>query len=186
MKFLKNYKIFESTSGNAFTEMRGIMDDIDDICNDARDDGFVVDIEPTDEIHLKLVGLFRKASIESRKTAPPITVKFTKDEFSMSEIKDTIDRLAGYMRDERFDCEIEYISLLAARSGIVSMKKPLSKKIRYEDLKPGDFSDEYIRKLKEIKLIFDVDPLHVLDIVNSRTKVSPEVRNILNKFGKRE
>jgi hypothetical protein len=160
---------------NAFTEIQNIMDDINDICDDARDDGFVVEVKPDNEIHMKIIGLYRKASIESRKTAEPISVTFTKDEFSVSEIKDVIDRLAGYMRSENFDCQVQYISLLAARAGSVSMRKPLSKKISYEEFKsyltnPDDFtfSDEYIRKLKEIKLIFDVDPLHILDIINTR------------------
>lgn len=176
---------------NTFTEIQNIMDDINDICNDAMDDGFEVKISPENEIHMKLIGLFRKASIGSKDI--PITVTFIKDEFSISEIKDVIDRLAGYMKNEKFDCMIEYISLLAARAGSVSMRKPLSKRIKYGELKsyldnPDDFtfSDEYIRKLREVKLIFDVDPLHILDIIKSREKVNPEVRQILNKFGKRD
>jgi len=174
-------KISEVNESNAFTEIQSIMNDINDICDDARDDGFVVEVKPDNEIHMKLIGLYRKMSIASKKSAEPISATFTKDEFSISEIKDTIDRLVGYMSSENFDCEIHYVSLLASRAASVSMRRPMSKKISYEELNsylsnPDDFtfSDEYflhlvfISKLKEVRLTFDVDPLYILDIINSR------------------
>lgn len=174
MKYLKTYKLFE----NAFVEIQSIMNDINDMCDEARDDGFEVEVKPDNEIHMKLIGLYRKASIASKKSAEPISITFTKPEFFIDEIKDIIGRLVGYLGEEKFDCEIHYTSILAYRAANVSMRRPIAKKITYDEFKSylsnsSDFThtDDYSKKLKEVKLIFDVDPLYLLNQINNREQI---------------
>lgn len=116
VRYLKEYKIFESLSE---------VDVLSDICDDLRDDGYVVNItQPFRE-----TDWFKKVEFKDRLTSPgsdpmnttvvevdfrgpafdgvSIETDYTLRYFSFVKVKEVFDRMDKYMRSEGYNSELE-------------------------------------------------------------------------------
>lgn len=169
MRYLKTYN--EST---AYDDMKNIIEDINNMCDDLRDDGFVIDMKPDNDIAIKMLGLYRRGSITSLHTTK-IEVNIAKKDFMLNEIDESIGRIYNYMKSENFDCKIEFITSIANRASSLSMRRPTSKKTTYEEFiklfSAGGYRDENVlNKLSSIKMIFEINPIYLLKVINQRDR----------------
>lgn len=163
MKHLRGYN--EST---AYDDMKNIIEDASSICDDIRDEGFKIDIKPDSDIHIKMLGMYRKGTISSPPTTK-IEIDISKSVFWFVDIQETIGRLVGYMEDENFTCDVDFVTEVADRAARVSMRRPISRKLKYKEFVKL-FGDDRYNKLSSIKLIFEIDSLYLLDVINQRDK----------------
>lgn len=183
----------ESTSYN---EMKNIIDDVNSICDYIRDEDFAVEVKPDNDISIKMLGMYRTGTTSST-TTNSISVSISsnlektshKNTFWFDEIEETVGRLVKYLESENFSCYVEYVTEIADRVGTVSMRKPVSRKQKYEEFikqfyqsTPIDIRDKrpLIKTsvnnkhdnrfigLVSINLIFDIDPIYLLDVINKR------------------
>lgn len=162
MKYLSGYRLFEddeNVNANAFYETKNVINTINDICEDARDDMFEVKIRPNDDITIKMLSLYRKGTVDGPRTE--ITVEFIKEGFEIGDLKDVIDRLIKYIKGEQFYYHLEYVSESAKRAAGVSFRSPIPRRIEYDVLNdylanPSDFtfSNSLDSQLRSIKLVF--------------------------------
>lgn len=174
-------KIQNTNESTAYDDMKNIIEDASNICDDIRDDGFIVDVKPDNDIHIKMLGMYRKGTI----TSPPtrsIDITISKSVFWFADIQETIGRLVGYMESENFSCDVDFVTEVADRAARVSMRRPISKKVKYKEfvklfgggIEPWNTQTKPARqssnKLSSIKLIFEIDSLYLLDVINQRDK----------------
>lgn len=168
----------EVTESTAYDDMKNIIEDASSICDDIRDDGFVVDVKPDNDIHIKMLGMYRRGTITTSHNKIEITI--SKSVFWFADIQETIGRLVGYMESENFSCDVDFVTEIANRAASVSMRRPISKKVKYKEfvklfgggIEPWNTQAKPARqssnKLSSIKLIFEVDSLYLLDVINKR------------------
>ena len=89
------------------------MNDINDICLESRDDGFDVIIFPDNDIEIKMMGLYLSGLIKDRQNMF-IRVVFDRPRqdgsksFGLSKIKEVVNRLIGYMGNEKFKTNVTF------------------------------------------------------------------------------
>lgn len=176
MKYLKRYN-----ESRAYDEMKNIIEDASSICDDIRDEGFKIDVKPDNDIHIKMLGMYRRGTISSPHTTK-IEINISKNVFWFVDIQETIGRLVGYMDSENFTCDVDFVTEIADRAARVSMRRPISKKVKYKEfvklfgggIEPWNTQTKSPRessnKLSSIKLIFEIDSLYLLNVINQRDK----------------
>lgn len=97
MKYLSSFN-----ESNRFFQMKDIIDDIRDIAAELEDIGFTVEIEPSNDIRIKI------ASLRTNRT--PFTIKVTKFKgflhpFHIDEVKEVFERIVEYVSTKDIDCE---------------------------------------------------------------------------------
>lgn len=97
MKYLSSFN-----ESNRFFQMKDIIDDIKDIAAELEDIGFTVEIEPSNEIRIKI------ASLRTNRT--PFTIKVKKFKgflhpFHIDEVKEVFERIIEYVSTKEIDCE---------------------------------------------------------------------------------
>jgi hypothetical protein len=65
--------------------MKDIIDDINNICEDIRDNDFSVIIKPNDDISIRMIGMCMKGTISSTHTTR-IEIAIKKESFYFSEL----------------------------------------------------------------------------------------------------
>lgn len=167
----RSFKLSKIENGvnesTAYDDMKNIIEDINNMCDDLRDDGFVIDIKPDNDIAIKMLGLYRRGSVTSLHTTK-IEVGISKSDFILKEIYESTGRIYNYMKSENFDCNVEFVTSIANRAASVSMRRPISKKTTYvEFVKLFNIGGN---KLSSIKMIFEIDPIYLLDVINQRDR----------------
>lgn len=115
-----------------------------------------------------MLGMYRKGTISSPHTTK-IEINISKNVFCFIDIQETIGRLVGYMEDENFTCDVDFVTEVADRAARVSMRRPISRKLKYKEFVKL-FGDDRYNKLSSIKLIFEIDSLYLLNVINQRDK----------------
>lgn len=152
-------------ASKSYIKAKGILEDVKNICYDLSDDGFRVDVNPSDDISIKVLGLnmiFRnnKDIPAPNKVQIEITIR-KMGSFYIGDILPTTDRLAAYLKEEDFECKaVHYVTEVSDR---LKYGESIWKYSTYDKLKtldqPTPISKHHKperRKFNIVKLLFYV------------------------------
>jgi hypothetical protein len=143
MRHIKTYKIFESR----FDDFKEIIDNLHDYVIDFKDDGFIVEIKPNNDIGIKV----RSINVPTSDKEPFYLLIKGEDNSYIKSKKYILDILSiiDYMKSEGYNTNIKITDCYSKNKHLSSLE------VSSDDLVEKGIRLEDITLIKDIKLTFD-------------------------------
>jgi hypothetical protein len=147
-------KLLRFNESDSYFNAKSIIDTINDICLDLKDEGIIYRTEPSNDIRIKLLGLYLNGiSMETIFYVRIISIHGFINKSEIEIIINTLNQLENYIKSEglTFKYELYFVTLPLPQN--VPTDDDLSKFVNITYIDPK-FFEEKRNPIKEIKIHF--------------------------------
>ena len=149
-------KLLRFNESDSYFNAKSIVDTINDICLELKDENIHYRIEPSNDIRIKLLGLYLNGSISLNDSSYVriMSIYGFKDKSEIEIIINTLKQLENYIKSEGLSFKYElYFETLPLPKNLPTDDE-LSNFVKLDHIDTKFFEDSK-NKVKEIKIYFD-------------------------------